>query len=225
MPNHRKLTAKQVMKLPDLVEKGMSWKDMAAYLGVGKTVIGRIFSGEGYKELQPAFQPRLAEARKVRDALRKKQPATWVCTKCKQCLPRTAEFFQPLSCRRIGFESYCLDCKSLQNRTRYIKKKLQVLHHYSGGKFCCQCCGVTNYEFLTIDHINGGGRAHRKRIKADSIYSWLIQNNYPEGFRVLCLSCNGSHGFFGYCPHKGRPKDSLIASLLKEYKETEMARP
>ena len=28
----------------------------------------------------------------------------------------------------------------------------------------CRCCGVIEIEFLTIDHINGGGNKHRKEI-------------------------------------------------------------
>jgi hypothetical protein len=56
-------------------------------------------------------------------------------------------------------------------------------------------------EFLTMDHINGGGNQHRKKIK-ESIYRWLYHNNFPSGFRVLCANCNMSYGLFGYCPHK-----------------------
>lgn len=33
-------------------------------------------------------------------------------------------------------------------------------------------------------------------------YGWLIREEFPEGYRVLCLNCNFSHGVFGYCPHQ-----------------------
>lgn len=44
-------------------------------------------------------------------------------------------------------------------RTRARRMKLEVIEAY-GGK--CACCGVDNFEFLSIDHINGGGSASPK---------------------------------------------------------------
>jgi len=35
-----------------------------------------------------------------------------------------------------------------------------------------------------------------------NFYRWLKQNNFPEGFRVLCINCNFSLGIYGYCPHE-----------------------
>ena len=69
---------------------------------------------------------------------------------------------------------------------------------------CCQCCGETQYEFLAIDHINGGGRAHRRAIPGQSVYRWLKHNNFPEGFQVLCHNCNMAKAFYGACPHQTR---------------------
>lgn len=84
-----------------------------------------------------------------------------------------------------------------------------ALNHY-GNK--CACCGESSYEFLAIDHINGDGKSHRKHISGgkrqsgNEICSWLIKNNFPDGFRILCHNCNQSIGFYGYCPHQ---KESL----------------
>lgn len=89
-----------------------------------------------------------------------------------------------------------------KRKERVWNLKIEVWGHY-GGK--CECCGANNKEFLTIDHINGGGTKHRKELRASGsqhIYSWLKRNNYPEGYRVLCMNCNFSHGMYGYCPHK-----------------------
>ena len=127
------------------------------------------------------------------------------CSKCGRVLPRTAEHFQALATRAIGFESRCLECKSKQNRNRYVQTRLEVLRHYSKSETpFCDCCGETIYEFLTIDHINGGGRAHRKEIHGTfaSICQWLKRHDFPDGFRVLCLNCNGALGFYGFCPHQ-----------------------
>jgi hypothetical protein len=57
-----------------------------------------------------------------------------------------------------------------------------------GGRFC-SCCGETEMLFLTIDHVNGDGGKHRKELNGKKIYAWLRQNNYPEGYQVLCFNC------------------------------------
>lgn len=84
---------------------------------------------------------------------------------------------------------------------------LKVLIHYSGNQPHCQCpeCNENNIKFLTIDHINGGGNKHRKQLGGSgfAIYKWLIHNNYPEGYQVLCYNCNcGKNRNNGVCPHK-----------------------
>lgn len=53
----------------------------------------------------------------------------------------------------------------------------------------------------------GGGRRHREAVlykNAGSrvFYDWLIKNDFPDGFRVLCYNCNMSLGFNGYFPHR-----------------------
>lgn len=80
--------------------------------------------------------------------------------------------------------------------------KLEALRMYGGTT--CACCGETHIEFLCIDHINGGGMAHRRTIGAyigNNFYRWLKSHGYPLGFRVLCVNCNFALGHAGYCPH------------------------
>jgi hypothetical protein len=67
----------------------------------------------------------------------------------------------------------------------------------------CDCCGETTEEFLEIDHINGGGNKHLKSIHSN-MPTWLMNNDFPEGYRVLCSNCNKSLGDRGYCPHKSK---------------------
>ena len=101
-----------------------------------------------------------------------------------------------------------LKYKDIEHRTkqRIYEKTLreslrqQILEHY-GNK--CHCCGETRKEFLSIDHINGGGHKHRKRVgKGLAFYKWFVKNNFPDGFRILCMNCNWAIGRFGYCPHQ-----------------------
>lgn len=82
------------------------------------------------------------------------------------------------------------------------KLKDEVFSAY--GKECA-CCGECRIEFLTIDHVNGDGAAHRKLIGQSTrhIYLWLKKNGFPKhGFRTLCMNCNFSRGVHGYCPHE-----------------------
>ena len=62
--------------------------------------------------------------------------------------------------------------------------------HYSNGEMCCNKCRFNNIKALEIDHINNNGCEHRKEIKGGHIYKWLIKNNFPDGFQVLCATCN-----------------------------------
>ena len=89
-----------------------------------------------------------------------------------------------------------------QNRVRYIEKRRIVLLRYSNNTMSCACCGEEHYEFLTLDHVNNDGASHRKKLGTKYIISWIIENNFPDGFQFLCYNCNCSKGFYEVCPHK-----------------------
>jgi hypothetical protein len=95
-----------------------------------------------------------------------------------------------------------LKSKAKQSKVYRVALRLEVLQHYSKNvKPFCACCGVTVLEFLSIDHIKGGGTQHKKNIVGSHLYVWLKRNKFPKGFRVLCHNCNQSYGAYGYCPH------------------------
>jgi hypothetical protein len=80
--------------------------------------------------------------------------------------------------------------------------KAEVIQAYGGA---CACCGETQIEFLSIDHINGKGKQHRKNASGvgHQFFAWLKRQGYPkEGLRVLCHNCNQAIGLYGYCPHQ-----------------------
>ncbi len=74
------------------------------------------------------------------------------------------------------------------------RRKLKVFKAYGGTK--CVLCNNDDLDVLTIDHINCGGTKHREEIAGkrkydgQAIYRWLVENDYPDGFRVLCRNCN-----------------------------------
>lgn len=95
----------------------------------------------------------------------------------------------------------CKACSYADHRSRNRERKLEVLAHYGGT---CACCGESRHEFLALHHLNGDGNKHRKSIHPSGkwpIHHWIVKNNFPSGFGVLCHNCNFSLGAFGYCPH------------------------
>ncbi len=90
--------------------------------------------------------------------------------------------------------------KNIANRRWHLKVKMEVLNHYGGTPPKCACCGEALIEFLSIDHINGGGNKERKM--TGPTYDFLRRENFPLGYRVLCMNCNFAIGHFGYCPHQ-----------------------
>jgi hypothetical protein len=90
-------------------------------------------------------------------------------------------------------------------------RRLEALRHYSKtDEPSCACCGEGMLAFLTFEHIDGGGRQHRRQTGGGGFISWLRANGYPEGFEVLCMNCNhGRRVNGGVCPH-----DELVRQLV-----------
>lgn len=85
-----------------------------------------------------------------------------------------------------------------------LKLKQEVINYY-GGK--CTCCNETRLDFLALDHINGGGTKQKKQLrsehKAQNMYAWAKNNNYPKIFQIMCHNCNMSkHINKGKCIHQ-----------------------
>jgi hypothetical protein len=96
------------------------------------------------------------------------------------------------------------------------KIRLEVLIHYSNTNppQCDNPFGehekpYKTTEALSIDHINGGGGKQREQLFGNKyqggvrFYKWLRRNNYPEGYRVLCMNCQfiSMRRSFNQVPH------------------------
>lgn len=85
---------------------------------------------------------------------------------------------------------------------KYRDKNRELVFNHYGRQ--CACCGEKEIKFLSIDHIDGNGEKHRKKIHRN-INIWLVKNNYPKGFQTLCFNCNwGRYRNNGVCPHKDK---------------------
>ena len=91
-----------------------------------------------------------------------------------------------------------------ENRARRIEVKDRAFAGYGGYK--CACCGESETQFLTIDHVNNDGAEHKRKWNlrtGEEVYRWLIKHDFPSGFQVLCMNCNwGKRYNNGVCPHK-----------------------
>ena len=78
---------------------------------------------------------------------------------------------------------------------------------------CCNCCGENSFvEFLAIDHIAGKYKmdsipelvkiGYSSKLKDYLLIDWLIDNNFPKGFQILCHNCNMAKGIYKKCPHE-----------------------
>jgi hypothetical protein len=111
----------------------------------------------------------------------------------------------------------CRDAVKRCHQKRNPQIKIEVFTHYSNGTPKCACCGETEIRFLTIDHINGGGNKQRKQLglSGSGIYKWLIRNGFPEGYQVLCYSCNlGRAHNKGVCPHKDLSGEHGVSTTM-----------
>jgi hypothetical protein len=67
---------------------------------------------------------------------------------------------------------HCRTCQNLASLAYHRRLREEAIHHYGGA---CACCGETELAFLAIDHIEGGGQAHRQAIGwgGSNLYGWL----------------------------------------------------
>lgn len=79
------------------------------------------------------------------------------------------------------------------------------------GGYKCACCGETEPKFLSVDHVRNDGADHKRKHNlrtGEQMYRWLIRNNFPEGFQILCMNCQwGKRNNHGVCPHLERCND------------------
>lgn len=145
------------------------------------------------------------------------------CSRCKVEFPVDSFPANPTKGGRAdGKHSQCAECKALSNkesRERHPEKarartrawwaqcRKEMFDHYGRE---CACCGESRQEFLCIDHVDGGGNAHRAAVGGSGsvFYAWLRRNGWPEGFRTLCHNCNQARGLYGYCPHERERQDT-----------------
>jgi hypothetical protein len=97
------------------------------------------------------------------------------------------------------------------------RARLRCLIAYGGNPPKCACCGESIVGFLSLDHVNNNGAAHRKLLAGENqcpsaiFYRKLIKLGFPTDppLIVLCFNCNmGRQRNGGICPHKGHKQST-----------------
>lgn len=134
--------------------------------------------------------------------------------KCKTCTQQSSAAY-----REANRESIVLARAAYMSRA-----KADALMAYGGAEPSCACCGESLPGMLSIDHANGDGAAHRRALKAGGtrnflgtwFYVWLRNNDWPPGFRVLCLGCNQAIGIWKRCPHVDPSAGDVFMAMRME---------
>ena len=92
-----------------------------------------------------------------------------------------------------------------KDKTRHLANRTDALQQL--GRICaCPGCGVSDIEFLTVDHING--RATRKNKRSAAIEAKASGWDKTR-FQILCANCNLAKHDKGFCPvHQSRPEQN-----------------
>lgn len=148
------------------------------------------------------------------------------CGKCKEHLPAAA-FNADKTRVSHGLQNWCRDCKHTwakvyysENRDRYrahratprgransrrwskenrLRRRAAMFEHYG---HICACCGENDKDFLTLDHMNEDGAAHRRALGGnEKVMSFLEREGWPVGYQILCFNCNAAKYIRRGCPH------------------------
>ncbi len=135
-----------------------------------------------------------------------------ICTLCKKeksiyeyCLDKRALCGRSLRCKECqrnyarGWYLKNIESQRIFRKQQKRKWKLELIKEY-GGK--CVCCGITEIDFLTIDHIYNDGGKERKTIPGHHLAFKLKQRGWPKDrYQLLCYNCNMAKQYANGCPH------------------------
>lgn len=114
---------------------------------------------------------------------------------CHQCYASKQYWDDPEKYREIQRE---------RGKATRARVRAEMVAAY-GGRCACASCPETNPAFLTLDHVNGDGKAHRVRVGSHT-YNDLRKRGWPrDGFRLLCWNCNAMTRYGRTCPHEPHP--------------------
>lgn len=107
-------------------------------------------------------------------------------------------------------------CKKCIGRAYRYKLRLDTLNAL--GRTCA-CCGETNPNFLTLDHVKNDGSRHRESFTCQQAMADARRQGYPvHNYQLLCFNCNMAREAYGECPHKSNLTTDQIYAELEDSK-------
>lgn len=101
----------------------------------------------------------------------------------------------------------------ISEASRHRRNKRRRIFNALGD--VCSCCGESRKELLAIDHINGGGKQHRKQ-RNQQVYSDVLKS--LQDYQLLCHNCNMSKSIHKECAHNCLPEiGTLKRTILNHY--------
>jgi hypothetical protein len=193
--NNAKLTEIQVGEAKGYLVKGLTLAETQQVTGIDRRNLWAIYHTKSWKHVEPNLSVVLPD--------KNPRPTEKRCPNCCQVKPLT-QFHK--SSRPPLFVKYCCrECSNALGKKRNQKIRKAVLVKYGGA---CTCCGESQPEFLSVDHVNGGGSQERRLLKSTGIMLKLYRSDVLPEYRLLCFNCNCSRGFSGYCPHTLEEKEA-----------------
>ena len=169
---------------------------------------------------------------KARQKARQSRPENIKKEKARRATPENKakekiyfkEYFQRPEVKKRDKARYQTpEIKSKKKDIRNILR-LKVLQYYSKHLSnsdipCCVCCGLNSHlDFLAIDHVAGKTQmdsepellklGYSSKFQSNQLLNWIVDNNFPKGFQVLCTGCNFAKGMKknnNKCPMEGKP--------------------
>lgn len=149
------------------------------------------------------------------------------CAHCHLTLDATK-----FNVRRVspsGLDCYCRECSRIRQKISYQKHRKEYIAKVSAHRLIwyarlrqelldaygrrCACCGESEPAFLTLDHINGGGKKDRAQIPDGQrgLYRKLKKLGWPtDRFRLLCMNCNFATRRGTPCPHTHYANHNIV---------------
>lgn len=142
---------------------------------------------------------------------------------CLDCLEKVKKRFKNFRQRRVD-NKMCIRCgsvelSSLNSRlcelcrqksvviAQRSRNKVKDIVFNGYGGYRCTCCSETHHNMLQLDHVQNDGNHQRSSISCKNsgmvLYRWIIANNFPKIFQILCANCNWSKRMNnGICEHQ-----------------------
>ena len=136
--------------------------------------------------------------------------------KAKRHVKQSTPEFRAYRKEREGTPEYHLKVKNVRDDRRLKMLEIYSKRLSNSNIPCCNCCEENfHVDFLAIDHIAGKRQMdsepelkrlkYTSKLKGNRLVDWIIKNNFPDGFQILCHNCNFAKGLRdrnNICPHK-----------------------